>query len=87
MHGPVPTSSVESRLERLFSAFAEPRTARADYWAAAAAVGVSILLAWGLHPWLEDRGSFLIFIPAVLFASGFGGLGPGLLATALSLGF
>jgi two-component system sensor kinase FixL len=86
MHGPVPTSSRESRLERLFSAFAEPTTTRADYWAAAAAVGISILLAWGLHPWLEDRGSFLIFIPAVLFASGFGGLGPGLVATALSLG-
>jgi two-component system sensor kinase FixL len=43
------------------------------------------MLAWGLHPWLEDRGSFLIFVPAVLFAAGFGGLGPGLLATALSL--
>jgi two-component system sensor kinase FixL len=43
------------------------------------------MLAWGLHPWLEDRGSFLIFIPAVLFAAGCGGLGPGLLATALSV--
>ena len=87
MHGPVPTSSQESRLERLVSALAEPPTARAGYWAAAGAVGFSLLLAWGLHPWLEDRGAFLIFIPAVLFASGFGGLGPGLMATALSLGF
>jgi two-component system sensor kinase FixL len=40
---------------------------------------------WGLHPWLEDRGFFLILIPAVLLAAGFGGLGPGLLATALSV--
>jgi two-component system sensor kinase FixL len=44
-----------------------------------------LTLAWGLHPWLEDRGSFLIFILAVLFAAGFGGLGPGLLATSLSV--
>jgi len=87
MHGPVPTSSEKSRLERLFSALAEPTTARADYWAAVGAVGLSLLLAWGLHPWLEDRGSFLIFIPAVLFAAGFGGLGPGLMAAALSLSF
>ena len=43
------------------------------------------MLAWGLHPWLENCGSFLIFIPAVLFAAGFGGLGPGLLATALGV--
>jgi len=43
------------------------------------------MLAWGLHPWLEDRGSFLVFIPAILFAAGFGGAGPGLLATALSV--
>ena len=43
------------------------------------------MLAWGLQPWLEDRGFFLIFIPATLFAAGFGGVGPGLLATALSV--
>jgi two-component system sensor kinase FixL len=42
-------------------------------------------LAWSLLPWFEDRGFFLIFIPAVLFAAGIGGLGPGLLATALSV--
>jgi two-component system sensor kinase FixL len=44
-----------------------------------------LMLAWGLHPWLGDRGAFLIFIPAVLGAASLGGLGPGLLATALSL--
>ena len=58
---------------------------RVHYWAAIAAVGIWFTLAWSLHPRLEDRGSFLIFVPAVLFAAGFGGLGPGLLATALSV--
>jgi two-component system sensor kinase FixL len=43
------------------------------------------MLAWGLHPWLEDRGSFIIFVPAIVLAAGLGGFGPGLLATALSL--
>ena len=51
MHGPVPTSSEKSRLERLISALAEPTTARADYWAAVGAVGLSLLLAWGLSGW------------------------------------
>jgi two-component system sensor kinase FixL len=85
MHGPVATRSEGGRLERFFAALLDPTTSRTHYWAAVAAVGVLLLLAWGLHPWLEDRGSFLIFIPAVLFAAGFGGLGPGLLATVLSV--
>ncbi|HLC08378.1 MAG TPA: PAS domain S-box protein, partial [Methyloceanibacter sp.] len=85
MHGPVATRSEAGRVERFFGALLDPTTSRTHYWAAAAAVGVLLMLAWGLHPWLEDRGSFLIFIPAVLFAAGFGGLGPGLLAMALSV--
>ncbi len=46
-----------------------------------------LMLAWGLHPWLGDRGAFLIFIPAVLCAAGSWWSWPGLLATALSLVF
>src|SRR4029079_6058034 len=83
MHGPIASRS-ESALERLFGALLDPATSRTHYWAAVAVVVISLMLAWGLHPWLGGRGSFLIFIPAVLFA-GFGGLGPGLLATALSV--
>src|SRR3990172_3448883 len=85
MHGPVATRSEAGRVERFFGALLDPTTSRTHYWAAAAAVGVLLMLAWGLHPWLEGRGYFLIFIPAVLFAAGFGGLGPGLLAMALSV--
>ena len=84
MHGPLASRS-ESALERLFRALLDPATSRTHYFAAVAVVGIWLMLAWGLHPWLGDRGSFLIFIPAVLFAAGFGGLGPGLLATALSV--
>jgi two-component system sensor kinase FixL len=79
--------SEAGRVEHFFGAFVDPLTSRTHYWAAAAAVGVLLMLAWGLHPWLQDRGSFLIFIPAILFAASLGGLGPGLLATALSLAF
>jgi two-component system sensor kinase FixL len=87
MHGPLMTRSAGGRLERFVGALLDPTTSRTHYWAAAAVVGLLLMLAWGLHPWLEDRGSFIIFIPAVLFAAGLGGLGPGLLATALSLAF
>jgi two-component system sensor kinase FixL len=38
-----------------------------------------------LEPVLEGRSPFLFFVPAVLVASGVGGLWPGALATALSL--
>ena len=34
---------------------------------------------------MQDRAAFVIFIPAVLIAAGFGGFGPGLLATVLSV--
>src|SRR5680860_504066 len=85
MHGPGATQSVG--LERLWSALLDPATTRSHYWTAAGAVGLLLLLRWGLHPWFEDRAAFVIFIPAVLLAAGLGGLGPGLLATALSLIF
>ena len=74
-------------MERFFVALRGPASLRAHYIAAAAGVAIMLLLAWGLHPWLGDRGAFLIFIPAVLCAAALGGLGPGLLATLLSLVF
>ncbi len=47
----------------------------------ALALAARALLAPGLH----DDTVFLYFIPAVLISAGIGGLGPGLLATALSV--
>jgi two-component system, LuxR family, sensor kinase FixL len=85
MHGPAATRSEGGRIDRLFGAISDPTTSWVHYWAAVAAVGIWLLLAWGLHSWLEGRGFFLILIPAILFAAGFGGLGPGLLATAISV--
>jgi two-component system, LuxR family, sensor kinase FixL len=85
MHGPLAQRSVGSRAARLVTRLLNPAPSHAHYWLAVAAVGLLAMPAWGLYPWLHGRGSFLIFTPAVLCAAGLGGLGPGLLATALSL--
>jgi two-component system, LuxR family, sensor kinase FixL len=87
MHGPIKPPAKGGRVEQFIAALLEPTASRAHYLAAAGGVAILLMLAWGLHPWLGNRGAFLIFIPAVLCAAGLGGLGPGLLATALSLAF
>ncbi len=85
MHGPVANPPEEGRIERYRRTLLDPRTRAGHYWAALGAVVLLAMLAWGLHPWLQGRASFLIFIPGVLIAAGLGGIGPGLLATALSV--
>src|SRR5215468_11264115 len=55
------------------------------YALAPAAVAIAFLARHALTPVLGDASPYLLFIPAVLVASGLGGLGPGLLATALSV--
>ncbi|NIP88479.1 MAG: PAS domain S-box protein, partial [Gammaproteobacteria bacterium] len=50
-------------------------------------MGAVLLLAWTLRPVLEGQAFFLILIPGVLFAAGFGGFGPGLLVTAVTTVF
>src|SRR5665648_24738 len=87
MQGPVATCEKGSGIERLRKAMLDPATSAAHFAAAVGAIGTLLLLAWGLHPWLEGRASFLILIPGVLIAAGLGGIGPGLVATALSLIF
>jgi two-component system, LuxR family, sensor kinase FixL len=59
------------------------------YFLAPLAVAIAFLARLALTPVLEDASPYLLFIPAVLVAGGLGGLGPGLLATGLSvvLGF
>jgi signal transduction histidine kinase len=53
------------------------------YGASALAFGAAWLLTYALWPWL-DPASTSLFFAAVMVAAFYGGLGPGLLATALS---
>jgi two-component system sensor kinase FixL len=48
-------------------------------------VALSFLVRLTLTPVLHSQTAFLYFVPAVLVAAAIGGVGPGLLATALSL--
>ncbi len=59
------------------------------YAVAFLAVAVAFLTRIALAPILQDDSPYLFFVPAVLVAAGVGGLGPGLVATALGalLGF
>jgi two-component system, LuxR family, sensor kinase FixL len=58
-------------------------------WAAYIAAPIAVALSLGVRalllPVLQSDTVFLYFVPAVLIPAGLGGLGPGLLATALSL--
>ena len=55
------------------------------YALAPAAVAIVFLARLALTPVVGDASPYLLFTPAVLVASGLGGFGPGLLATALSV--
>ena len=55
------------------------------YGAAVLAVTLAVLLRLPLQGLLGAEAPFLFFFPAIMFASWYGGLGPGLLATALSV--
>lgn len=55
-----------------------------SYALAAALVAIAFLVRLLLEPILGDEITYLLFVAAVLVTSGVGGLGPGLLATALS---
>jgi two-component system sensor kinase FixL len=77
--------SEANNFERLRGLVLNAQSAAGPYGLAVAAVGLSLLLRLGLDLWLHPHGTFLLFIPAILLAAGIGGLGPGLVATALSL--
>jgi two-component system sensor kinase FixL len=55
------------------------------YGLALGCVAVAYAAELLLSPILQDQSPYLLFVPAILAAGAFGGLGPGLLATALSL--
>ena len=67
------------------ASWAHAQSALVRYGVAVACVAVAFGLRLVLEPTLHDFGVYLLFVPAVLVAGGFGGLGPGLLATSLSL--
>src|SRR5437868_1488779 len=62
------------------------RRTQLKYYTAALLVIMAAILTLGIRPYFEGRAPLFIFTLAVLFAAGYGGTGPGLLATALSLG-
>ena len=55
------------------------------YGVALASVAVCAFAWFALDLLFKSTAPLLVFVPAVLIASAFGGLGPGLLATGLSL--
>src|SRR4051812_21197935 len=54
------------------------------YLAAAGLVSIALVARLLLTPDIAALNPFLLFVPAVLVASGIGGFGPGLFATGLS---
>ena len=72
---------LEKRQSRFPAGLGSPRAYAIALIAAAIALSVRLLLG----PVLEGRLLLVLFVPAVLVASGVGGLGPGLFAMVLSL--
>jgi len=61
-----------------------PHSSPSRYGGAVLAVASALLLTLLLRPWLEHN-EFLLFFPALMLSAWYGGIGPGLLATLLSL--
>ncbi len=78
----VPVTDLEP--QRLFSARRVRLPPTLSYALAAGLVATAFLAQLLLEPFLGNEITYLLFVPAVLIASGAGGLGPGLLATGLS---
>src|SRR5262245_27181420 len=62
-----------------------PWSSAMKYGLAPIAVALALAARVALQPMLGDEAPYLFFVPAVLVAAGLGGLGPGLVATALGL--
>src|SRR6516225_12046251 len=85
MRTPISDSAKPSGLRGLtaFDGLLQGRVFR--YGLAPLAVAIAFLIRLALAPVLGDASFYLLFVPAVLVAAGLGGLGPGLLATGLSV--
>ena len=62
------------------------RSPALPYAVAALASAAALLVRWPLWPLLGNSVPYITFFPAVMLAAYLGGLGPGLLATALGAG-
>src|SRR5579871_6206073 len=63
----------------------QPRWQKGFYLVAAALVAITFILRSFLGPTLDNQALYLFLVPSVLIAGALGGMGPGLLATALSV--
>jgi PAS domain S-box-containing protein len=70
---------------RLLTEISENRSTSARYGVAVAAVVAALLLRFAVEPWMGSAVPFITFFPAIVAASAFGGFGPGLLSTVLSI--
>jgi two-component system sensor kinase FixL len=75
----VAAKSTQLRLPR------QLRGGAVHYGVAVLAIVLALALRWASAPILTGEATYLFFLPAILIASAFGGLGPGLFATALGL--
>src|SRR4051794_34898416 len=62
-----------------------PRSILVRCGVAAATVGFIVIVKAPLESWVGTGPPLILFIPALTFSAWFGGFGPGLLATALSV--
>jgi len=69
--------------------FSRTRTVLVRYGIVLVSVAAAFVIRLALTPLVRDEAAFLLFVPAVLVSSAFGGFGPGVAATVLStlLGF
>ena len=55
------------------------------YAVAVASVGATLGLRAAVNPWIQNRGTYLLFLVAIAVSAWNGGFGPAILATALSV--
>ena len=79
----MPSAAYKSNPVSQKDATVAPRPAWMRYTIAVASVGMMALARLFLGVWLEGQGRFILFLPAVLLASWYGGFDAALLALAL----
>src|SRR5258707_14845768 len=80
---PLPSSGI-SECTRIVPVSVRSGTAVRAYGFAVLAFLACTLLRLALDPWLGTSVPFLLFVPAIIVAAGYGGFGPGLFVTILS---